>query len=668
MKTLFLILFFLVGCSSQDTASTLDVNSKETTKTIKKVKREESVLTQDSLKKEAEKIYQEALSLYKNKEYKAALSKFKTAEKIIPGYSKAKYYINSATKIIAQEAKTVRRKALFAQEELKRTEALQKERTQKEELKTLQAKALELYQQKDYDQAQKVFGEILNLDPKHPLAKTYLETRIPQQLEQLKAVQERADKERQRLEQQAQAERQRAELERQLAEQKAEVELKRTEALQKERTQKEEVKEELLPPEQLQEEAKPLVLEEEVKDEPLPEAESVTTVVAPKETIAEVLPPKELVLAEQTQEQTEKLNEPTSQKEEFKETSLVGPEVPISEEIKEEPLAAEIQEPTKEEEDKKLLTKAEPTKEIAAVSPEPEISTSEVKDESIPVTSLKEEIIVVEPTEEKESVKKEVVSSPKEAEVASAESKKPAYYLTPDDIVEISIYGEPDLSATLQVSEEGTIRYPLLGEIKVQGLTADELANKIEGLLANGYLLNPQANVVVKQYGKIYIVGAVKEPGIYDLEKNNLTPLEAINFFAGGPKENANLSRVKMYRRTGSVKTELMLNLEKADQTFYLNVEDRLVVDEYKDIAIFGEVKNPGKYTFKRGLTVVDVISLAGGFTDIASQNGVRVVRLKGSEKQTIKVPVGYILKKGDRSKDLELEEGDTIVVPESWF
>lgn len=68
MKTLFLILFFLVGCSSQDTASTLDVNSKETTKTIRKVKREESVLTQDSLKKEAEKIYQEALSLYKNKE------------------------------------------------------------------------------------------------------------------------------------------------------------------------------------------------------------------------------------------------------------------------------------------------------------------------------------------------------------------------------------------------------------------------------------------------------------------------------------------------------------------------------------------------------------------------------------------------------------------------
>ncbi len=352
-----------------------------------------------------------------------------------------------------------------------------------------------------------------------------------------------------------------------------------------------------------------------------------------KEAIPEVPPAKEIALAEQTQEQTEATQPVLQQEEKLQQESLVKSEVPIPEEIKEESLPVE-----------------QAQEETTAVQP----------------LALEEEAKITEPTEKKENFEKEAVSSSQE-EVA-AESKKSAYYLTPDDIVEISIYGEPDLSVTLQVSEGGTIRYPLLGEIKVEGLTADELANKIEELLANGYLLNPQANVVVKQYGKIYIVGAVNEPGIYDLEKNNLTPLEAINFFAGGPKGNANLSRVKMYRKTGDAKTELILDLEKADPTFYLNVEDRIVVDEYKDIAIFGEVKNPGKYTFKKGITVVDAISLAGGFTDIASQNGVRVVRLKGSEKQTIKVPVGYILRKGDRSKDIELEEGDTVVVPESWF
>ncbi len=59
---------------------------------------------------------------------------------------------------------------------------------------------------------------------------------------------------------------------------------------------------------------------------------------------------------------------------------------------------------------------------------------------------------------------------------------------------------------------------------------------------------------------------------------------------------------------------------------------------------------------------------MAGGFTTVASQNAVKVIREKDGKKETLKVPVGYILKTGNVSRDVELEEEDTIVVPESWF
>jgi polysaccharide export outer membrane protein len=67
-------------------------------------------------------------------------------------------------------------------------------------------------------------------------------------------------------------------------------------------------------------------------------------------------------------------------------------------------------------------------------------------------------------------------------------------------------------------------------------------------------------------------------------------------------------------------------------------------------------------------MTVTDAIGLAGGFTDVADTNGVRVIQEREKKKKTVKVPMGYILKTGDKSRDVALQGGDTIVVPESWF
>lgn len=335
----------------------------------------------------------------------------------------------------------------------------------------------------------------------------------------------------------------------------------------------------------------------------------------------------------------------------------------------------------------------------------------------------------------------------------SERSLVPTYKITAYDTLQISVYGEPDLSVTVKVSDEGTVRYALLGEIEVAGLTADEVAKKIEGLLKKGYLLNPQVSVfieehgkvyvfgevnqpgsyelkgaltlvdvivlagglkenanqsrikvirvykdpkepkpikeyvidleihgkdfylqpldkiIVEKYGSVYVVGAVRSPGVFKLEKIDLTPFDAITFLAGGALENANLGKVIVTREENGTKKEYVLDLaQDKKENFFLKEEDRIVVNLYKNISVFGQVRKSGSFPYTKDMTVTDAISLAGGFTDVANSNGTKVIRGEGKTKKTIKVPVGHILKTGDKTRDILLEDGDIIVVPESWL
>ncbi len=103
-------------------------------------------------------------------------------------------------------------------------------------------------------------------------------------------------------------------------------------------------------------------------------------------------------------------------------------------------------------------------------------------------------------------------------------------------------------------------------------------------------------------------------------------------------------------------------------EDYFVDPQVSITIKVYAKFNILGEVKRPGSYELSGPTTVIDAISMAGGFTDIASQNKVKVVRKYGNETKAIKVPVRSILKTGDSSKNIYLKKGDTIVVPESFF
>jgi len=91
------------------------------------------------------------------------------------------------------------------------------------------------------------------------------------------------------------------------------------------------------------------------------------------------------------------------------------------------------------------------------------------------------------------------------------------YQLGAGDLISVQVYDEPDMGLEqVQVGTEGTVSMPLLGEIKVAGLSVGELEKKITDLLLEGYLKKPKVTVSVLEYRLFYVTGQVKKPGAYN--------------------------------------------------------------------------------------------------------------------------------------------------------
>lgn len=244
------------------------------------------------------------------------------------------------------------------------------------------------------------------------------------------------------------------------------------------------------------------------------------------------------------------------------------------------------------------------------------------------------------------------------------------YIISPNDLLEIAVYEEPDLSVTVRVSQNGTVNYPLLGNIKAVGLSVRQLEKNMRDLLEKDFLVNPQVSVFVKEYAKVSILGQVAKPGSYEM-KEHLTLAQAIAL-AGGFTETANTKSVKVIRagagRRETLEVDMARILDKSAPDTELKAGDTIIVEEGGRVSIIGQVMRPGIYNLKPGLTVVDAIALAGGFTPIAAQDGVKVIRTLNGGRKTFRVPVASILRGGNKSRDIVLEPDDTVVAPESFF
>ena len=122
------------------------------------------------------------------------------------------------------------------------------------------------------------------------------------------------------------------------------------------------------------------------------------------------------------------------------------------------------------------------------------------------------------------------------------------YRIGPNDLLEIDVYGVTELKRTVRVNSTGLVSLPLIGTIKVAGLTAQEAEAAIAARYGEKYLQDPQISVFIKEFTtqRVTIEGAVAKPGIYPLT-GQITLLRAMAL-AGGRGELANLENVMIYR------------------------------------------------------------------------------------------------------------------------
>jgi polysaccharide export outer membrane protein len=237
------------------------------------------------------------------------------------------------------------------------------------------------------------------------------------------------------------------------------------------------------------------------------------------------------------------------------------------------------------------------------------------------------------------------------------------YVVGEKDVLRVTVYDHPDLTTVGRVSGEGTFFFPFLGEVKVKGLTVAQIGAKISAQLADGYIVNPQVSVFIEEYRsrKVLLIGEVMRPGPYELT-GPTTLLELLS--RAGPLAN-NAGDEAIIKRKQSVgdqalKIDLAALIEKGDTSVDLVLQDgdTIYIPKAGVFYVHGEVKSPNVYKFKEGLTVIKAITMAGGFTDIASPKRIRIKR-KESGKEIMLEKVGF---------DELVKADDVIFVPESLF
>jgi len=151
------------------------------------------------------------------------------------------------------------------------------------------------------------------------------------------------------------------------------------------------------------------------------------------------------------------------------------------------------------------------------------------------------------------------------ASLPAAESV--AYQVGTGDVLQISFYagGDKQDDFTSTVSSQGQITSPLLGALKVAGMTPAEIADTMTVLLSKSFFVKPQVLVSVKEYaGQVLVMGAVRLPGSYGFQAG-LTALKAC-LLAGGFTEYATPAKVKITRVVDGRSATINVNLDKASK------------------------------------------------------------------------------------------------------
>jgi polysaccharide biosynthesis/export protein len=264
----------------------------------------------------------------------------------------------------------------------------------------------------------------------------------------------------------------------------------------------------------------------------------------------------------------------------------------------------------------------------------------------------------------------------KEGDVSTPSSTPPHRLLAdstvklgPGDLVDVAVFGVPDLQTKARISGSGDIYLPLIDYVHVGDLTTDEAQELIQKRLEDGgFVRDPHVTVFVEeaQSQAVTMVGELAHPGPYTIAGDR-TLFDMISA-AGGLSDKAGRLVTIIHRDDPDHKTELELSANLAEDTKN-NVDimagDTIIVSRAGIVYVVGDVQHPAGFMIEdNSLSVLKALALAGGSTRTSSLNKTRILRQSANGIQEIPVPLKKILYA--KAPDIPLIKGDVLFVPGS--
>jgi len=217
---------------------------------------------------------------------------------------------------------------------------------------------------------------------------------------------------------------------------------------------------------------------------------------------------------------------------------------------------------------------------------------------------------------------------------AAATAQTRDFLLGPGDLISIKVFQNPDLSGEVRISETGTIAFPLVGDLKVSGLTTNDVGALISKRLQDGnFVKQPSVTVGIAQFRslQVSVLGQVTRPGKYPLEQS-LNRVSEIVALAGGVTA-AGADTLWLIRQDGGKERKIEIDLpglmQAGDPSKDIAVKngDTVFVPRAPVFYIYGEAQRTGQYRIERGMNVTQALAVGGGPTTRGTDKGVRLSR-----------------------------------------
>lgn len=241
------------------------------------------------------------------------------------------------------------------------------------------------------------------------------------------------------------------------------------------------------------------------------------------------------------------------------------------------------------------------------------------------------------------------------------------YKISPGDILEITVFGAPDLSQKVRVTSNGEAYLPLVNYVHVGGLDVQEAQASIESALTKGnFLTSPHVSIFVAEYASgAVVMGEVVKPGIYPVTASKGMLFDILTE-AGGPTAAA--GQVVTITHRGDTKQQTVLLSQNPNKTMEADVPvyqgDTIMVSKAGTIYVVGEVLSPSAFIMERksGYTALRALAMAHGPTRLAKLSQAIIVRQTPEGVKQIPVPLDKIAQ--SKVPDTELLADDILMVP----